>query len=124
MTGNDMSGDTDLDDLFAAARADVPVPSPALMSRVLADADAAQPRPAPRVAAPVLRGAWFATLVAALGGAGAMAGLATATVAGLWIGLAQPAPVAALTQSLWPAAEADIVELLPDLDGVLTDAEG
>ncbi|MBD3766244.1 MAG: dihydroorotate dehydrogenase, partial [Rhodobacterales bacterium] len=54
----------DLDDLFSAARAEAPVPSAALLARVLADAEAAQPRsaPAPLRAAPARpaprRGLW------------------------------------------------------------------
>ena len=113
--------DDDLDDLFAQARSKVAQPSAALMARILADAAAMQPRP------PVLRvRARFglAALVAALGGAGAMAGLATAAVAGLWIGLAPPAAVDDLAATLWASADGDSVDLFPDLEGMFSDADG
>jgi len=110
----------DLDDLFSAARACAPAPSAALLARVLADAEAARPRPAaaPLRAAPARpaprRGPWSA-LAAALGGGGGIAGLATAAGAGLWLGLVQPVPLAGLTPV--PAAVVlDTVELIPSLD--------
>ncbi|MFN3645765.1 MAG: dihydroorotate dehydrogenase [Gemmobacter sp.] len=93
----DPAPDVLLDDLFAAARAAPPQPVPdALLARVLADADAAMPR-RPRASAPAAASArpappgWLAVLVAALGGRGAVAGLAAAGLAGVWIGFAQPA---------------------------------
>ncbi|MGQ0565527.1 MAG: dihydroorotate dehydrogenase [Gemmobacter sp.] len=110
--------DDDLDDLFAAARADAARPSDGLMARVLADADALQPqRRAP--ARPRFR---LSALIAALGGMGAMAGLATATVAGLWIGLAPPAAVDDLAAAFWVAG--DSLDLIPDLEGMMGDADG
>lgn len=80
-----------LDDFFTAARAAGPEPSDALMARVLADADAAQPRVA--AAMPVAVSRWRRWRVAALAavGGGAMAtGLASAAVAGVFIGYAGP----------------------------------
>lgn len=112
--------DSDLDNLLAAARADRPEPSAALMARVIDDADRMQPRPAPRIAAP--HPGFWAMLTGAFGGSGALAGMAAATLAGLWVGVAQPAPVSALTAALWPA-EAVSVELFPDVYAVL-DPEG
>lgn len=81
--------DDGLEAFFAAARADAPTPSDDLVARILADADAVHPAPvalAPRRSASpawrdVLRG---------IGGWPALAGLATATVAGLWIGVQPP----------------------------------
>ena len=115
--------DDDLDDLFAAARAQDAPPSPALLARILADAASEQPRaPAPaRLARPRFR---LAALIAALGGGGALAGLATATVAGLWIGLAPPAAVDDFAATLWASGEGDSVELIPDLEGMIDDADG
>lgn len=77
-----------LEVFFDAARGATPQPSDALMARVLADAEAMQPKsePLPR---PVRRQGWLA----ALGGWPALAGLATATVAGITIGVADPASI-------------------------------
>lgn len=76
---------TDLDDLFATARAN-PAPVPrALLDRVEAEALAQQPRPA-------LHTGWRGWL-AALGGAPGVGGLITATCVGVWIGAAPPAPL-------------------------------
>ncbi|MBW6505840.1 MAG: dihydroorotate dehydrogenase [Rhodobacteraceae bacterium] len=78
----------DLDVLFAQACSEVPDLPPGLLARVLADADAelaarSRAAPAPR---PVLRLGIMAELLALLGGWRAVSGLATATVAGVWIG--------------------------------------
>lgn len=90
----------DLDDLFALARAEEP--SPALLARVLADAEAVQAKPAPR------RSRWrFLSVL--LAGAGAFGGMATAALAGVWIGMAEPAPLAAVTEAFLP----DTVDLIP-----------
>lgn len=86
-----------LDGFLAAARAaEPPVPAD-LLARVLADATAARPvTPAAHVAAtarPAVVGRlWqrLAEIFALLGGPGAIAGLGTAGLAGLWIGLAPP----------------------------------
>lgn len=113
--------DHELDDLFAQARITAPPPSEALMLRVLADADLHQPRPASRPAAP--RIGFLASLLAGLGGGGALAGLATATLAGFYIGFVQPSSVAALTETIWRQDMAELaldsVELIPDLDSYL-----
>jgi hypothetical protein len=116
--------DSDLDDLFAQIRAEPVVPSEALIARVLSDAAALQPRPAApadRRAAVPRQGLWR-MILAGLGGPRAIAGLATVTAAGVWIGFAQPAPVATLTETLWSQASVDSIELIPSLDGFL--AEG
>lgn len=111
--------DDDLDDLFAAARATGPQPAPALMARILADAAAAQPRV--RAARPRFR---LGALISALGGVSALAGMATAAVAGLWIGLAPPGAVDDLAARLWVSGAGDSVELIPDLEGMMRDADG
>lgn len=84
MTMTDEKGDM-LDDLFAVARMQTPQPTDALMARVLADA-AGGPAPQRAVSRP---GLW-AQLCQALGGWPAVGGLAAATVAGIWIGIAPP----------------------------------
>ncbi|MBL4916371.1 dihydroorotate dehydrogenase [Szabonella alba] len=115
----------DLDDLLHEARtAPRPAAPAALTDRVLAAALAEQEarHPARRSVAArpdmaqrgSLAGIWQAML-GAIGGGRALAGLSTAALAGLWLGLAAPAPVAALTESVWPAqSQLDLVELLPD----------
>lgn len=116
--------DTDLDDLFAEARRDTPGPSADLMARILADAAAGMPRPVCATPTPAPRRAWRLALV---GGGGLFAGLATATIAGVWIGVAQPAPVA---EALWRGEAADTldsVELVPGYElfaSLDTPAEG
>ncbi len=112
----------DLDDLLNEARsAPRPAPPAALTDRVVAAAlaeQAARNRVRASAAMPSrqrsLAGIWQAML-ASIGGGRALAGLSTAALAGLWLGLAAPAPVAALTESVWPAQQQlDLVELLPD----------
>lgn len=86
--------DETLEALFVAARRDVPDLPPGLLARVLADADAElAARSAPRALdVPAPRGSVLAALlgelVLAIGGWRAISGLATATVAGVWIGFA------------------------------------
>lgn len=79
-----------LDTLFASAKDDpAAMPTPDFMARVLADAEAAMPAPAP--IAPVIeapRVSPVAKFIALLGGWQSMSGLAAATVAGVWIGVA------------------------------------
>ena len=88
-----------LDDLFAQARADTPGPSDDLMARVLADADAVQDGFAAPIPAPEQKGLW-ARMVETVGGWPAVSGLAAATVAGVWIGVAPPASITEVTASL------------------------
>ena len=103
-----------LDALFGQAQAAKlhPVPD-ALMARVLADADAAMPRaPAPALALAPRPAGWLTVLVTYLGGRGAVAGMVSAGLAGVWIGLAQP-----VTLPFAVSTPADIVDLYPaDLD--------
>ena len=85
-----------LDDLFADARAFKVAPSDALMTRVLADAEAAQPKSQSVQKARL--GIW-AQFMDAIGGWPAVSGLAAATVAGIWIGVAPPSSVEDITAS-------------------------
>ncbi len=88
MTNKDIENNK-LDNFFHAEKSDPATPSNALMARVLADAEAEQARFAPVVRARVTPGRWQEFL-RALGGWPAMAGLATATVAGVWLGVSPP----------------------------------
>lgn len=81
---DELQQDKMLDALFEAAKAQELPPSEGLMARIQADAHAEQPRPmAVRAATSSLLNA----LWRAIGGWPAMAGLATATFAGGWIGI-------------------------------------
>lgn len=121
--GNEMNRDDDLlEEAFTEARRAAPLPSAALMARVLGDAEAAMPRPAPAPAA-AGRGTPRHGLVRLLAGSGtwgAFGGLATAAVAGLWVGyagLGEPGAIA--TRLLGTAAAgAETTELLPGGDTV------
>ncbi|MBW6416710.1 hypothetical protein [Celeribacter sp. PS-C1] len=94
--------DSSLDALFAQARDAAPLPSGDLMARVLADAEGViATREAEEIARikdrqPKQRHPVLAAMVAALGGWRAVAGLATAGVAGLAIGLGAPMTVTTL----------------------------
>jgi len=121
---------SDLDDLFAAARAAAPQPSDALLARVGADGLRLLPRPPAHTARPStlrprgLRGL-LADMVLAVGGLGGAAGLASAMLAGLWIGFAQPQGLSVLTEGLTTGlsfdAALDSVELIPSLDPFATE---
>jgi hypothetical protein len=101
--------DGGLDVFFEAARAQGLGPSPDLLSRVLADAEATQhadptatfaPAPCPGIAARLYR---------LLGGWPAVAGLATAALTGIWIGTALP-------EGLLGTAEATyLVDITPEM---------
>ncbi|MBU2937437.1 MULTISPECIES: dihydroorotate dehydrogenase [Pacificibacter] len=104
----DFLSDADLDTLFADAQSDAPVPSDAFMARVLADADSVQeasgaglPDWARSKPAQPVRKSWFANLLDSVGGWRGGAGLATATVMGLAIGLGAPTTVTDLASGTW-----------------------
>lgn len=109
----------DLDLFFDAAQAQPAEPSVDLMMRIADDADAqieitaiaAAPDIAPRM------GLW-ATVLAVLGGWSAVAGVSTAAIAGLWIGIATPTGVSALTSGYLSSSEetAYVSDYLPSFD--------
>ncbi|WP_435164333.1 dihydroorotate dehydrogenase [Falsirhodobacter sp. 1013] len=102
----------DLDDLLATARNHAPSPSGALLARILTDAEAEQDRWQPRAAS---RRRWTRFLPLVLGSVGATAGMATAALAGVWIGYAQPETLTTVTGALWADQR---VDLLPTYDFV------
>lgn len=119
-TGTEAMQDRDdLDDLFATARVSRPVPSDALMARVLADALAEQPKAARTVplAAVPPAGLW-SRVVGLFGGVGALAGIGSAAAAGLFIGYVQPAGLSVLDDAVL-GTPLETVELMPDVDGLL-----
>ena len=108
--GPEMPVDEMLEEALDLARAEAARPAPeALLARVIADA-AREARPA-RAAGP--RPGRLAAALASLGGWPALGGLATAGVAGLWLGFSPPLAVEDLGGWLGATgASADL--LLPD----------
>lgn len=94
--------DQTLDALFAEARDAAPVPSGDLLARIMADAEgeiatrAAGEQAQREAMRPRSRHPLIVAMVAALGGWRSVAGLATAGVAGLAIGLGAPSVVTSL----------------------------
>ena len=104
-----------LDDLFAEARAKSPTPSDDLMARVMGDAMDAMPK-ARTVAVEPRRGGFFAMI----GGWPSFAGLATAAVAGVWIGFASPDAVTDYALGV----SYDVSALAPGYGDLLGEATG
>ena len=115
-----------LDDLLAqrAAIAAQPMPVPdALMARILADAARAQPRPQPfavRAPAPAKLTFWQA-MSDVFGGAGVLAGLATAACAGIYLGAVQPAALTSVTLALAGSSAVDQLDFMPSIDSLLAE---
>jgi hypothetical protein len=98
-----------LDVFFEAARVQAPGPSPDLLARVLADADATRQAHPAAGPAPAPRPGIAARLYRLLGGWPVMAGLATAALTGVWIGTALP-------EGLIGQAEAGyLVDITPEM---------
>lgn len=119
MTDDKEMTDAELDRLFAEASDAGAVPSADLLARVMADADAvADARDAPQTPpAPVRRG-WLESLLGVIGGWPAMAGLATATVAGVWIGYSPPEAVSGFAEDYLSGSVLtyDLGDYLPSYD--------
>ncbi|WP_343079706.1 dihydroorotate dehydrogenase [Ostreiculturibacter nitratireducens] len=118
MTKTNANEERMLEDIFAAARREAPEPSPALMARILADAEAVQAADTAQRAATIRRNSrrpgLFASAITALGGWGAVGGLAAATLAGVWIGFTGMGALGSTAAGLWGAAEsAATVDLIP-----------
>lgn len=112
--------DVELDGLFSAARGAAPVPSHDLMARIVADADAEAEAEARIVAAAVPHRGMFAQLLRQIGGWPAAAGLLTATVAGLAIGLATPDTLDALSGGYLAASSGyELEDLMPSYGDIL-----
>ena len=97
-----MTSDADnkmLDAAFAQMREGDVIPSEGLMDRIMQDADAILAVPVAEPTRPA-RGI-FAQIMDAIGGWPAASGLAAATVAGVWIGVAQPSSLSDLSASVW-----------------------
>lgn len=113
-----MMTEDDLESLFATARTPAVQAPAALTARVLADADARMrpAAPAPQQASPSRPGLW-ASLGAVFGGGGALAGMVTATLAGFWIGFAQPGDLGAMSAVL--SGSAAEIDMMPGIDALL-----
>ncbi|SLN28220.1 hypothetical protein ROA7023_00944 [Roseisalinus antarcticus] len=105
-----------LGSVFAEARRENQTPSDALMARIMADAAAELPRRAGVAGDPSAAGRTgiASTIWALLGGWAGAGGLAAATVAGLWIGVAPPAGLTDLAAGV--LGETITVALVPDDD--------
>lgn len=115
--------DFDLDAMFADMRAHDVAPAPDFMARVLADALDAQAAVVPMTVAP-RPPSRLRQLLAAIGGWPAVAGLATAGVAGLWIGVNPPASIMTTAESFLGTTVTDqyLVDLMPSYEFAM--AEG
>lgn len=109
MTRKD-DGEAGLERYFEASRAMPAAPAADLLARIAADGQAHCPRPGGRTRP---RGRGLRRFMADLGGWPSLAGLAAATVAGVWIGATAPG---GLVPAL-PGATAEaayLVDLAPD----------
>ncbi|SEW10852.1 hypothetical protein SAMN05444851_1451 [Aliiroseovarius sediminilitoris] len=143
-TDKNMLDDHELEAFFDAARFDPTTPSEALMAAILDDAateQAGRDTPAPSLTdIPTVKesggrraGGFWTDLKASLGGWPALAGMATATVAGVWIGFAAPTQLEVMSGGLVLSgdyAETEETYALEDLapgylgTGVLMEDEG
>ena len=110
-----------LNDLFAQARAAEPMPDAALLARIMTDAVQTDQDRRPTALAlwrPAQANGWFAALLANMGGWPAVGGLAMATVTGLWIGVAAPDSLSAMTAALWGETVTVSLDARDDLFGL------
>lgn len=92
--------DNELDLFFEAARQERAEPSDSLMAAIMADAQAQMPAADPLPAPKAQKAGWLSSIFRGLGGLPAAASLATATVAGVWIGFTQPVQLETLSGGL------------------------
>ena len=90
-----MSDETELNKMFDLAKRTPPEPSPDFMARILSDAEAMQPAALGVLTETAAKRGIFRDMLSglgeAIGGWPAFAGLATAAVTGVWIGISPPA---------------------------------
>lgn len=103
----------DLDDFFASERDATYGLSAALMGRIMADAAGNSPA---RVKDVAPQSASFLTrILESLGGWPSVAGLASASVVGVWIGYAQPGYISSFTDVLISSdADTYLADISPD----------
>lgn len=122
MTTDKRSSEDDLELFFSAARQHRTEPDAELLARVMAAseealADFEQTAQSSEV---TVRSRGLASWIAAIGGWPAAAGLSTATVAGLWIGIAPPADLVLVAQSVLDTQDFSLSEMVPDASFGLT----
>lgn len=110
----------DLEALFEAERKNAPDPSTDLLARIMADANQVQNELGAGDAAPASAVGFWTTLRSVLGGWPTFAGLATAALAGVWIGVSPPQSLDTLTDSVL-GNSFDYSDYLPSFDSVLTE---
>ena len=108
-----MAQNDDVDALLADAAYEQVIPSAALMSRILADADAWQPKPRPALLPVTRRRNWLATLADWFGGGTSLAGMSVAAATGLYLGAVQPLPIMAWAEMVTGSVAVDSMDLLP-----------
>ena len=114
-----MDRENDLETLFATAARHRSEPSAGLSARILADAAALQPKARRLVPVAPPRQGWVSTLSGWLGGGAALAGVSAAALAGLYLGVVQPAPVQALTALVAGNTTSFSLDLLPSSAALL-----
>lgn len=106
--------DTELEQFFAAARAETPALPKALEARILEDAAMQMPR------SRTARG--FGMLWELLGGAIGAGGLVTATAVGVWLGLAPPAALPDLAGQFVSGSFAETEDEMSETEALLAPA--
>ena len=129
-TDKTMLDDAALDAFFVAGRANAPEPGAELMARIMADADAEiDARAAASAPAGRRRQGRWAALLGGIGGWPALASMATAAVAGIWMGFASPDQINTLAGGLLLPDTAvsetsyELEDLLPGYSGFESLAE-
>lgn len=115
--------DDALEALFRAARAEAPAPGTDLMARIMADADAEIAAVETGFPAGGRRSGLWEAIVGAIGGWPALASMATAAVAGVWLGFGATEGLDALAGGLLPGdtgtatVSYEFEDLLPGYEG-------
>lgn len=111
MMTNDKRDDVDLEAYFEAGRQTSVMPSSDLLARVMADAEAQVAKQSP---VPTTQAGFLSVLWSAIGGWPAAAGMATATLVGVWIGFSQPVGLDQIADSyLGYGTDSYLVDLVP-----------
>ncbi len=116
MTDKDTLGEAELEQLFALAKSEETLPTADLLARIISDADdVAGIREFDRQPVQSAPGI-IERILDALGGWPAMAGLTTATVAGVWIGLVSPEILTDVADGLFlSGVGSDLGDFMPAL---------
>lgn len=113
-TETDLLDDAQLEAFFEAGREEAPALSDSFMAALLQDAAQVQPQVMPLAPERPTRPFWK-ELVMQIGGWPALAGMATATVAGVWIGFAAPDQLEHLSGGVILAGDYASAETLYDV---------